>query len=542
MKAALLATGLLLMKQQMTLKHTDEMTFFVPDVGTLKASNSTDEFRTVQPNEYKGLALKCPISVEEGTGGGGDIHNIYYNHITNYRNLFITPQREIHFHCLKLDRALLLDNRSFYKTSYSKITKDKDQAVLDNLVRQYITSLDNKRIHLKKYRAVIDMLVANLIQGFFSKRLLLIDRHNGAPIENNPINLDNRLIANVCDWLSREGYIELLIQPEQLPSNVNLAQSSLYATEKLIRKVINYRVIQGGSHLLIRDDNKKPIKISKMKSVQLKVKRYEQTLEDYLGLVSNYLFTLDGLEVPVHGRRIFNRNINLGGRFYSNYQNVPSNDRKRIKINHEKTIELDYKSLHYNLLYSMAGHEFKGDPYDVEGYDRASIKVISFQLLNTEGQDGLKELARMITLSGKPEQIEAVRQYDIQRGIYERHAQLGLRVEPPYKPKNVNYHIDLIPEGTDGQQLVNDLLERHKPISQFIGSKDIGLRLQNMDSNIMMDVMKVATGEGMPLLFVHDSCICKYADRARVKDVMQQAYNDVTGFSIGVTQPKRRKK
>jgi len=65
---------------------------------------------------------------------------------------------------------------------------------------------------------------------------------------------------------------------------------------------------------------------------------------------------------------------------------------------------------------------------------------------------------------------------------------------------------------------------------------DIGLRLQNTDSNIMKEVMKTATSELIPLLFVHDSAICKYSDRARVKQIMVDIYKSVTGFNIKVTQ------
>lgn len=525
------------------------MAFFVPEYGTLKAANSLGELPTVQPNEYVGLALKCPISVEKGITGGGDIgatgaydiSDLYIDHIANYRNLFLTPQREFFFSYLKLDRALLLDNKTFSKTNYSRIVKDIDSNVLNDLLDQFITSIDKKRIHRQKYFLGLNMVVANLIQGFFSKRLLLISRHNGALKENNPSNIDNRLIVDLCDWLSTEGYIELLVQPNQLPSNVKLAQSSFLATTKLIRLVSNYRVVQGGDHLLLRNDKKEEIKIPKDKAALLKAKAYRVVIEDYFKLTVRFLFTLDGIEIPVHGKRIFNRNIDLGGRFYASYQNIPSSDRKRIKINHQKTIELDFKSLHYNILYSMVGEALKGDPYIVPGHDRNAIKVISFQLLNTEGEEGLNELARMITLSGKAKQINDVSEYDRQRGMYQRQVDRGLRVDAPYKPRNVKYHIDSIPEGTDGKQLVSDLLDRHSPIKHLIGSKDIGLRLQNMDSNLMGDIMDTATREGIPLLFVHDSCICTYDTRQRVKEIMIDAYKAVTGFNVIVTQPKRKR-
>ena len=522
-------------------KSTDEMAFFVPELEGLKVANSNNFLGTVQPNEYGGLSLKCPISVEEGTGGGGDIGDVVTtDYISDYRLQFITPQHEIHYSYIKLDRALTLTEKTFNKTSYSKMVKDYDQTVINTLLDEYIHYSNKQRIHRKKHLIVLNMIVANLIQAYFSKRLLLTSRHNGVEKKDNPLNFDNRMVAELCDWLSSQHYIELMIQPSQSPLNETVAQSVIHATEKLIRLVSNYRVMPVNRCVILRDSNHAEIKVPNKKSVLLKAKAYEKIIYSYLNLMADTLVTLGGRELSTIGRRVFNRNIDLGGRFYADYQNIPSDDRKRIKINLQKTIELDYKTLHYNLLYSMVDEKLKGDPYIVEGHNRTAIKVISLQLLNTEGEDGLSELARMVTLSGRPEQIEAVKEYDHKRGIYERLTEKGLRVDAPYKPKNVKYHIDCIPEGTDGKQLVKDLLDRHSPIKHLIGSKDIGLRLQNMDSNIMKDIMRIATDEGIPMLTVHDSCICTYDTRHRVKEIMRQVYNDVTGVGITVTQPKRR--
>ena len=518
-------------------KSEFQMTFVMPGFRVLEAANSPESLGTLQPNEYGPLALKRPISVEQGGAVGSSLEGLYTDHIQLYRNLFLTPQIEMFFFYLKLDRALMLDNGSFTRNNYSNVVNEIDSAVLDSLLEDYFSTLTMKRIHKKSHSVGLNMIVANLIQSFFTKRLLLISRMNGVVQENNPSNIDNRLIARLCDWLSDEGYIELLIQPKQHPSR---AQSAIYATEKLIRRVINYRVIQSGNPVVMRNKLKEEIKIPNKKSVLLKVKSHREVLENYSDLMADVLVTLDDIQIPVHGRRIFNNStIDLGGRFYASYQSLPPSDRKRIKINHEKSIELDYKTLHFNLLYSQVGTKLVGDPYIVDGYDRAVIKEISLMLLNIDSKDGLKQLARMITNSGKPKNLEAANQYDKQRALYDRQLTRGLRVYAPEKPYSIRYHIDQIPENTDGKKLVSDLLERHTAIRHLIGSNDIGLKLQNMDSNIIKDVMRLATSEGIALLFVHDSCICKHRDKARIKEIMLDVYKDVTGSSIRVTQPKK---
>jgi hypothetical protein len=530
-----------------------------PEFKAVKAANFTNFTGTVQPTEYGGSSTNRPISVSYFSAS----LDSSFDHKLDFRRRFLTSQLDLNFAPIKLDRALVLDSGSFARSNYSWLVDESDLTALTSLLDDYLLTLNNERLHRKKYRSALNMLVANLLQALLLGKLLLISRANGLGKGTNPANIDNRSTTALCDWLSAEGYIYSAIQPPQSRTNSNFGESFIYPNQKLIRLILSYRIKQTGSSVIIRkvtrEEIKVPrdklakskstkkkaakfketveeIKIPETRAVQLKVKEYRQVLDSYFDLTSNVLFTLDNNEISAYGRRIFNRTIELGGRFYSNYQNIPSHDRKRIKINHEKTIELDYKSLHYNLLYSMAGVKLVGDPYIVDGYDRHVIKLISLHLLNAKGKEGLAHLARMISRSSNPKQIEKVRLYDIQRGIYERRVKAGLRVNPPHQPFGIEYHLDSIPENTSGKKLVSDLLQRHKAIRHLIGSKDIGLRLQNIDSNIMKEVMKIATSESIPLLFVHDSAICKYNDRARVKEIMVETYKSFTGFFIKVTQ------
>jgi len=527
------------------IKNVAQMVLALPEFKSVNAANSTIVRPTVQANESAVLSLKCLIYIQDsspsnvvpsGDIGGLGVTGVTHDYIFEFRRRFLTPQLEFHFAPIKLDKALMLDSGSFTKTSYLRVVDESDLTALNILLDQYFLASDYQRVHREKYYTCLSMIMANLIHSFLSHKLLLISRRTETVKDDNPSNIDNRLVVRLCDWLASEGYIDSLIQPRQSRGNTNFAQSVIYPTDDLRRRVLDYRIVQSGSLVIIRNDDKEEIKIPIYKAVQIKVKSHTKVLEDYLRFISNVLFTLDNSEISAHGRRIFNRKIDLGGRFYASYQSISSHDRKRIQINTEKTIELDYKSLHFNILYSMAGVKLVDDPYIVDGYDRNVIKLISLQLLNTEGKEGLSHLGRMITRSGNPKQIEAFKEYAYQRLIYDEGVKKGLRVEPPYKSKSIEYHIDSIPVGTDGKQLINDLLERHKAIRHLIGSKDIGLRLQNMDSNIMKEVMKTATSEFIPLLFVHDSCICKYSDRARVKQIMVDIYKSFTGFIIKVTQ------
>ena len=560
-------------------KNVAQMVLALPEFKSVNAANYPFSSGTAQPTEYGPSALGGPMFVQcASSSSSSDIiidsdiiaGGCLTDHILNFRNRLFTNQLDLNFVSIKLDRALVLDKGSFTRNNYARVVNDSDLFVLNSLVDEFFLASNYQRTHREKYLSVLNMLVANLLQALLLGKLLLVSRHKEPVRNNNPSNIDNRLVTRLCDWLSAEGYISLVVQPRQSRGNTSFAQSVVYLNEKLRTLVFKYRVIQSGSPVIIRvvekeeikqkdsalhsdkkslignkKAKKKPkkykftkveIKVPETKAVQLKYKSHVGVLNDYFAFASGVLFTLGDAELSPYGRRIFNNTIELGGRFYANYQNVPSHDRKRIQINHQKTTELDYKSLHFNILYSMAGVKLVGDPYIVDGYDRDVIKLISLQLLNTEGENGLNHLGRMITRSGKPEQIKAFEKYAYQLHIYNIDVSRGLRVTPPYKPLSLNHHIHSIPEGTDGKQLVSDLLERHKAIRHLIGGKDIGLRLQNTDSNIMKDIMRTATSESIPLLFVHDSCICKYSDRARVKQIMIETYKSFTGFNIKVTQ------
>jgi len=91
-------------------------------------------------------------------------------------------------------------------------------------------------------------------------------------------------------------------------------------------------------------------------------------------------------------RRIFNNESwEDGGRLYHGWwQEVPKDYRKYIEINNEKTIELDYSSLHAQLLYREEHTEYEnGDPYILDGLEpyRGLVKLCFNIMLNSKDRD-----------------------------------------------------------------------------------------------------------------------------------------------------------
>ena len=73
--------------------------------------------------------------------------------------------------------------------------------------------------------------------------------------------------------------------------------------------------------------------------------------------------------------------MDYGGRFYGHYQNLPKTDRARILIDGTRTVEPDYKAIHFSILYALEGLQFVGDPYLVPNYEhmRPVFKLLCLQ-------------------------------------------------------------------------------------------------------------------------------------------------------------------
>ncbi len=97
--------------------------------------------------------------------------------------------------------------------------------------------------------------------------------------------------------------------------------------------------------------------------------------------------------------------------------------------------------------------------------------------------------------------------------------------------------IENIPEGANGGDYLRLILGRHQPIAHHFGTKNIGLRLQKMDSDLMalaLDKLK-----GIPCLPVHDSIRCRVSDMGKVNQAMVDAFKELCGQGIVVTNDSK---
>lgn len=264
-----------------------------------------------------------------------------------------------------------------------------------------------------------------------------------------------------------------------------------------------------------------------------KLKKSEESVLRYTELWLNHTATLDGYYLSPWLNRIFIESTQLGGRFYGSYQNLPKVDRKRILIDGEQTIELDFNSLHIAILFAQAGLPLLSDPYTIEGYDRDAIKQVFLKLTNTSNLNALKS---QITISGDPVKKEQYIRYKMRLDIYKVHKALGLRCTKPFIPDWYHHFIEDLPDHVSGRELIEIIKARHPAIANRFGEADIGLKLQRVDSEIMAKAMTTLASKDIPILPVHDSVICRVNDEARVRIALYRSTNELFGIKLKLSR------
>ena len=179
-----------------------------------------------------------------------------------------------------------------------------------------------------------------------------------------------------------------------------------------------------------------------------------------------------------------------GGRLYGGFwQNLKKRQRRLLTIDGVPTVELDYGRLHPTLLYAQAGLSLDFDPYLPEGFSpelRDLGKTTFGRLLNS------KTAVQSSTMS---------------------------------RPADVTAGLSLV----DFRRFVQALLDMHEPIRSAFGTA-ASVRLQYLDSEILLKVLDRMNGLGVVALPVHDSVIVARPWAEALRGAMRTAYRDVTGY------------
>lgn len=486
----------------------------------VKPLKSTKGFRTKKPSPSKADSSNVVIS-STGSGVGiygpaGGVWGVGYQH-------------SFPFNRVEMDLEIFLAPNP---TSLKRDWIFAHGALVAELLPDLKAYVGLKRFHKQKFADALSMLLANLHNANSKGAQLLIPRNASHNIdhERNAAKITERHTTPVCEFLADQRYIHYVVGRA---NEWDGAQSWAIALLPLIAKFDQKKqLVKLHSHArlaVIRDSDKSALPPPTSERGQRLLEQQEGPVRRHNITWTTHTAILDGVYIIPWLRRIFNEKLDYGGRFYGEYQQLPSDFRQRILIDGEPTAELDYKSIHYGIMYALEGVHFFGDPYEVEGYARDTIKAVSVQLVNVED---LASFRGCITRSGNPKVIRTYLDYTQFRFRHDMLRAEGLKSKAPYRQKCLKGFIEGIPQGTSGEDLLAQLCSRHSIIQHRFGIPKIGVILQRVESEIMGNALDLLAG--VPVLPVHDSIRCKVSDLGQVEQKMLTAYHNVTGQTIKV--------
>lgn len=352
------------------------------------------------------------------------------------------------------------------------------------------------RFNKHVYQKAIRCLLANLFQSKRFNCRLIYNRDTSKSTKGV------RVYVSIIDFLTSIGYVNNYIVKA---GTHNKKASTCELVENIYQAKRDEVIVMLSNdepfiNLRTGGKDKKPLPLPNKPTL---IKKLNRTIKAYNEFwLDNEVRDSHGNLIVPFGRRSFTNDLYHGGRFYWHGQTATKEERKGFIINGEPTAELDYKAIHFNLLYNDVGMELDGDPYFTDGFDRKVIKLAMISFMNIGTRTAFE---RKVTLSGNQAN------------------------------KNIDGFIEGMPEGIKGKDLAKAIDKRHEPIKHLFHGKDIGIKLQRRDSEIMDYCLDKLIKMDIPALPYHDGIRFPESKRDEVYSVMREAYKQTTGFNIIVT-------
>ena len=382
------------------------------------------------------------------------------------------------------------------------------------LVDQYSTFLEDPKLCTGFPRRNSDWVVSS--------------RYNGQGIP--------RKIVDVVDALVKHRYLRMTEGESTKSGGSKDIRSRIQPTKKLkdlFKKLVTEEVDvephRKRETILLRDKGHDDEKSSNIKYEDTPTTmRMRKVVEDYNEMMQRHHVDVASLRKPVFVResvdaegqlmlqririspnhmftyRVFSRGdtkFKSHGRWYGGFwQQLPKKSqdlRKDIYIDGEPTDEIDFSGLHPTLLALKHGKILKGDKYDLG-------QQVLDDLPLPEQRRVVKELV-LIAINSKTK-LEAFHAYNTQNK------------DKPISHKELG-------------KLLATFIHKYPFLSSELCS-DKGIELMYTDSQITEAVIRMFVADDKPVLPVHDSYIVKRSDRKYLKQVMQQACNEVLGHTL----------
>lgn len=348
--------------------------------------------------------------------------------------------------------------------------------------------------------------------------------------------LSYRTVTKAVDMLDAAGLIEHEKARPSSPAKVERRwQSRFRAKPEAMRRARALQIEAIVADLLLRDAEGFPVPLPDTERVG-RMRQQIRHINDMLTGVhmggpdltpcGNYMNTGTGVLVPVSFRltRIFNGDLNHGGRAYAPYQNLPRDVRERCTLNGAPVVRVDHDCLHPQLLYAQAGVDFdptRDDAYDVPGWQRPLAKRAFNIMVNARTPDAAR--SRICFELGKL------------HGDTHCAAAMGAGARRYWA-----WHSLKEAHGREADALIEAIRLRHPRIVDAFGS-GAGLRLQNVDAGMTLSVTNTLLKRAIPTLPIHDENMAPANYQSRLQEVMTDALAKVKNAFIskaGLCTPK----
>ena len=383
---------------------------------------------------------------------------------------------------------------------------------LDIKVSRGISSLVQKLFSTQ--RKEIGVIIVNLLAC--RDRKIFYSRNNGVKMKHekyNPKKITNVGLIKAIDLLQEKGFVINTISERQFGEGSKGIPSSFVATP-LLYEVFDVKTNTKHSKTTIVEDVQRVIlKDKEKRMVGYRDNDLTRYSRDCLRYYNSYInkkkveyADLDGVVNEAHCMltRIFNVEVGNTGRLYhSELQNIHEPCRKTVLIDGLETLEIDFSSLHLQMLIDMY---YKRSTVSMLG-DLYQLPLTEEECLVDANRAAVKQTFNtMLNCTTRNSASSAVQQYlnkenklcTIRSGW-----ELVKRVEEAYS---------FLP--------LNVILWQSVPMAYV---------LQRKDSDIAMDLICCGVEQDIPVLPIHDSFITTVENKVWLQENMKHFYCKYVG-------------
>ena len=345
----------------------------------------------------------------------------------------------------------------------------------------------------------------------------------------NKQGVSYKRMMELLDLLEEKGYTDLYIggvetwkngEPDRVEQSVTVMKEKLMVLLDSVEMKDKPTTKDVDLVEITERSTKKQLNTQGVSGVQ----EVRKTVFEFNSALVESRISLKGIDLPSqHYKRVFIENLETGGRWYNASGGVQTMDRTLrpyLRIDGEELVELDYSAMHAGVLYEQLGVDVGSgfDPYAVEimedYFDCNAVEQFKerHNKPNYKPDRNLIKMMVMIGLNAK-DKTQALRAISQKAGMDRK------KIGRPEEAKCEYFGL----VGEDFKDIYSRISEHNRLISHHFFS-DIGVKLQNIDSEILNSVICDLLAQGEICLPYHDGLLVKRRHKDLVIDSMYKAW------------------